>query len=68
MPSCCAVLCPLRRSLVAVKHKWPYVREAVPHVDPRAPYRMDNFTILTGCSASFFDRLVNAVASLQVGV
>ncbi|GLC56016.1 hypothetical protein PLESTB_001055600 [Pleodorina starrii] len=61
----CLVYCPRWpvqvRPFPASRH---YVPD-VPYVDPAAPYDVTNLTVVTGCSASFMDRLENLVASLQ---
>ncbi len=61
-----AVPCP--RSMVHV-HPFaesPHYVPDKPFVDPKAPFDVSNLTVITGCTPSFFDRLQNAVASVQV--
>ncbi len=34
---------------------------AVAHVDPRTPYALDDLLVITGATASFYDRITNMV-------
>ncbi|GIL58967.1 hypothetical protein Vafri_13965 [Volvox africanus] len=43
----------------------PHYVPDLPYIDPEAPYNVTNLAVVTGCSATFMDRLENLVASLQ---
>ncbi|GIL91213.1 hypothetical protein Vretimale_18869 [Volvox reticuliferus] len=43
----------------------PHYVPDMPYVDPAAPYNVTDLAVVTGCSATFMDRLENLVASLQ---
>ncbi|KXZ54237.1 hypothetical protein GPECTOR_5g328 [Gonium pectorale] len=59
------VACPRWPVLVPPFPSSPHFVPEAPHADPHAPYNLTNVTVVTGCSATFVDRLENLVGSLQ---